>query len=150
MAMHLRNAEQASKKPRAALQVDFVRVAGRYRVGKLLGSGGSGEPNSDPNSTLHHAPLGSVYLGRDIRTGAEVALKIGSIGQSPSGLSHEYNVYLSIAGSTGTSSVLWYGKEGRYEVIVLEHLGNSLGNLINENQLGNEKVFSYALQMVRL
>jgi len=89
---------------------------------------------------LHHAPLGSVYLGRDIRIGAKVALKIGSIGQSPSGLSHKYNVYLSIAGSTGTSSVLWYGKEGHYEVIVLEHLGNSLGNLINENQLGNEKV----------
>ena len=125
IAMHLQNAEQASKKLHAALQVDFVHVASWYRVGKLLGSGGSGKPNSDPNSTLYHASLGSVYLGRDIRMGAEVALKIESIGQSPSGLSHEYNMYLSIAGSTGTSSVLWYGKEGRYKVIILEHLGIS-------------------------
>ena len=26
------------------LRVDFVRVGGRFRVGKLLGSGGSGMP----------------------------------------------------------------------------------------------------------
>lgn len=26
-------------------QLPFVRVRGRYRVGNLLGSGGSGEPN---------------------------------------------------------------------------------------------------------
>ncbi len=36
----------ASGKPHAPLQIDFVRVAGRYRVGKLLGYGGSGERNS--------------------------------------------------------------------------------------------------------
>jgi len=140
------NLKDASKKP----QVDFVCVGGWYRVGKLLGSGGSGEPNSDLSSTLHHASLGSVYLGRDIRTGAEVALKIGGMGRSPSGLNHEYNVYLNIAGSTGTSSVLWYGKEGWYQVIVLEHLGNSLGDLVNEKRLDCEKVFSCASQMVCL
>ncbi len=28
-------------------KLDFVHVGGRYRVGKLLGSGGSGESNSD-------------------------------------------------------------------------------------------------------
>jgi hypothetical protein len=33
---------QTSKK-RSVFQIDFVRVTGRYRVGKLLGSGGSGE-----------------------------------------------------------------------------------------------------------
>jgi len=102
---------------------------------------------------VHHyidTSPGSVYLGKDIRMEAKVALKIGNPDQSPSGLSHEYNIYTSIAGSTGTSPVLWYGKEGRYEVIVLEHLGKSLGNLINEDQIDDGEVFSYASQMVHL
>ena len=104
---------------------------------------------------VHHfidTSLGSVYLGRDIKTGADVALKIGGAGQLPSRLNHEYNVYRSIAGSTGTSSVFWYGKEGPYDVIVMEYLGDSLGSII-ENRLdcGNTgKVFAYASQMVRL
>ena len=150
MAMHLSNLKVASRKPHAALQVDFVHVSGWYRVGKLLGSGGSGEPNYNLSSMLCHASLGSVYLGRDIRTGAKVALKIGSMGPLPSGLNHKHNVYLNIAGSTGPSLVLWYGKEGWHQVIILEYLGNSLGDLVNEKCLDCEKVFSYALQMVCL
>ena len=91
---------------------------------------------------------GSVYLGKDIKTEAEVALKIGNPDQLPSGLSHEYNVYTSISGSTGIPSVHWYGKESQYEVLVLDHLGTSLGNLINEDRIDNGEVFLYALQMV--
>jgi len=44
-------------------------------------------------------------------------------------------VYTNIAGCTCTSSVVWYGKEDVYEVINLEHLGNSLGELINKQKL---------------
>jgi hypothetical protein len=47
MAMRMKNPRQTSKKKPLPLKLDFVRVDGRYRVGKLLGSGGSGEPNSD-------------------------------------------------------------------------------------------------------
>ena len=57
-------------------------------------------------------------------------------------------MYINIAGCAGTSSVLWYGKEDEYEVIVLEHLGNSLGELINEQKLDRRRVLSYASQMV--
>ena len=146
--MRLQRDLEASEKPHSPLQLNFVRVGGRYRVGKLLGSGSSGEPNSDSSATLTDASIGSVFSGRDIRTGAEVALKIGSAGQSHSRLNHEYNVYMAIGGSVGTSSVLWYGKEGLYEVIVLEYLGNSLDDLVNERQLSQREVFSYASQMV--
>ncbi|KAH9981768.1 kinase-like domain-containing protein [Russula vinacea] len=51
--------------------------------------------------------LGSVYLGKDIKTGGEVAVKIGHIGFSPSKLSHEHDVYKKIAGSTGISPIHW-------------------------------------------
>jgi hypothetical protein len=57
--------------------VDFVRVGGWYRVGKLLSSGGSGESNPDLHSINFLSSLGSVYLGRDIRTKVEIAVKIG-------------------------------------------------------------------------
>jgi hypothetical protein len=35
----------SSGKGPVSSQLDFVRVGGRYRVGKLLGTGGSGEPH---------------------------------------------------------------------------------------------------------
>jgi serine/threonine protein kinase len=57
-------------------------------------------------------------------------------------------VYTRIAGCTGTSPVLWYGKEGLYEVIVLEYLGNSLGDLINEKKFNSGGAFLCASQMV--
>ena len=80
--------------------------------------------------------------------GAKVALKIGCPGQLSSRLNHKYNMYMKIAGCAGTSSVLWYGKEDIYEVIVLEYLGNSLGELINKQKLDHRRVFSCASQMV--
>ena len=97
-----------------------------------------------------YTSLGSVYLGRDIRTGADVALKIGSADQSTPKLKYKYDMYKNIAGIAGISSVLWYGYEGLYEVIVLEYLGVLLGDSIKEKQFDSEKVFLYVLQMVCL
>ena len=63
-------------------------------------------------------------------------------------LSHEYNVYTELAGSAGVSPVRWYGKEGSYEVIVMDHLGTSLGDLISGGHVDHGEVFQYAPQMV--
>ena len=82
--------------------------------------------------------------------GGDVALKIGHPCRLPSRLSHECNVYATITGSKGVSQVLWYGKEGTYEVIVLNHLGTSLGNLINQPKFDHRMTFTYATQMVHL
>ena len=86
--------------------------------------------------------------GKDIRTGAEIAVKIGHADHSSSRLSHEYDVYTELAGSAGISPVCWYGKEGPYEVIVMDHLGTSLGDLISGGQVDHREVFQYAPQMV--
>lgn len=45
--MKVPNPQQTSEKQLSTLPLDVVRVGGRYRVGKLLGTGGSGELNSD-------------------------------------------------------------------------------------------------------
>lgn len=47
--MRLRNSRQTPEKRFTPSKSDIVRVGGRYRVGKLLGTGGSGELNSDSN-----------------------------------------------------------------------------------------------------
>jgi serine/threonine protein kinase len=93
--------------------------------------------------------LGSVYLGKDIRTGGEVAVKIGRTDNSSSTLCHEYHVYKTTAGSKGISPVWWYGKEGHHEVIVLENLGTSLGDLLSAQNFDHRKIFFFASQMVR-
>jgi hypothetical protein len=77
-------------------------------------------------------------------------VKIGHGGSSPLKLSHEYNVYTAISGSIGIPKVIWYGKEDIHEVIVLEYLGTSLGDLVSEQQFDPRKTFLYALQMVCL
>ena len=43
--MRLRNPRQTSEKRFTPTMSDIVRVGGRYRVGKLLGTGGSGKLN---------------------------------------------------------------------------------------------------------
>jgi len=66
----------------------------------------------------------------------------------PSTLHHEYKVYTSIAGSIGIPKVLWFGREDMYKVIILEYLGNSIGDLISKEKFDSGKVFLYAFQMV--
>lgn len=53
MFRHPQDLEEASEEPHAPLQIDFVHVGGRYRVGKLLGFGGSGKPSSSSSSPLY-------------------------------------------------------------------------------------------------
>ena len=64
-------------------------------------------------------------------------------------LGYEHSVYTSIVGGRGIPQVLWYSKEGVYEVIVLDHLGTSLGDLVDQLKVDARKTFSYATQMVR-
>ena len=58
--------EKASKKLHAPLQINFVCVGGWYRVGKLLGSGGSGESSCYGPRTLRCDMHGFVKWWRDL------------------------------------------------------------------------------------
>lgn len=57
-------------------------------------------------------------------------------------------MYEAVGGSIGISEVFWYGKEGVYEVMVLDYLGTSLGDLIDQLQIDERSAFSYATEMV--
>ncbi|KAH9012215.1 kinase-like domain-containing protein [Lactarius deliciosus] len=115
-------------------------------MGKLLGCGTSGEP-SDSGLSICLNPLGDVYLGRDIKTGQDVALKLEPIQTRNPRLYHEHTVYKALANVPGTPAVHWYGREVPYNVLVLDCLGLTLEEVITKCHDIN-LVFSYANQML--
>ncbi|CAB1313086.1 unnamed protein product [Coregonus sp. 'balchen'] len=70
-----------------------LRVGNKYRLGRKIGSGS----------------FGDIYLGVNIATGEEVAIKL----------------------ELGIPSIKWCGAEGDYNVMVMELLGPSLEDLFN-------------------
>lgn len=58
--------QEASVNRRVNEHVNFVRVGGRYRIGKLLGAGGSGMPNSGSTLILR-SELSRECLFRELK-----------------------------------------------------------------------------------
>jgi serine/threonine protein kinase len=92
--------------------------------------------------------LGSVYVGKDLRTGKEVALKVEHHEGSHSNLLREYEIYKDVAGCTGISKAYWYGKEGPYNVMVIDRYDLSLDVMVKQGGLSLHTVVSFASQMV--
>jgi len=98
-----------------------LRVGGRFRLGRKIG----------------HGSFGDIYLGTVIQTNEEVAIKLESIRSRHPQLAYEYRLYRILqnkangAPATGIPNVRWFGKEGDYNVLVLDLLGPSLEDLFN-------------------
>jgi casein kinase 1 len=92
-----------------------LRVGGMYRLGRKIGSGS----------------FGDIYLGTNINSGEEVAIKLESTKSRHPQLAYEYKVYRILAGGVGVPNVHWFGKEGDYNVMVMDILGPSLEDLFN-------------------
>jgi len=90
-------------------------VAGLYRLGRKIGSGSFGE----------------IYLGVNIACGTEYAIKLETRKSRHPQLSYEYKVYRILAGGAGVPNVHWFGREGDYNVMVMDILGPSLEDLFN-------------------
>ncbi|CAG9463119.1 unnamed protein product [Pedinophyceae sp. YPF-701] len=92
-----------------------IRIAGKYRLGRKIGSGS----------------FGDLYLGTHIQTGEEVAIKLESIKTRHPQLLYESKLYKILQGGPGVPNIRWYGVEGDYNVMVLDLLGPSLEDLFN-------------------
>ncbi|KAF8593994.1 casein kinase I isoform delta [Ceratobasidium sp. AG-I] len=92
-----------------------LRVGGKYRIGKKTGSGS----------------LGDIYLGVNIISGKEVAIKLESVKAKHPQLEYESKVYKTLAGGVGVPFVRWFGTECDYNAMVLDLLGPSLEDLFN-------------------
>lgn len=87
----------------------------KYRLGRKIGSGS----------------FGDIYLGTNMTTGEEVAIKLESIKTKHPQLLYESKIYRILHGGLGIPNVRWYGIEGDYNVMVLDLLGPSLEDLFN-------------------
>lgn len=70
-------------------------------------------------------------IARDLKTEAEVAVKLEHNKIEPSLLRDEFDIYQLLAGGKGIPKVYWFGWESEYRVMVFELLGPSLEDLFN-------------------
>ncbi|KAJ8387562.1 hypothetical protein AAFF_G00152580 [Aldrovandia affinis] len=92
-----------------------LRVGNKYRLGRKIGSGS----------------FGDIYLGANIATAEEVAIKLECVKTKHPQLHIESKFYKMMQGGVGIPSIKWCGAEGDYNVMVMELLGPSLEDLFN-------------------
>ncbi|XP_027337803.1 casein kinase 1-like protein 2 isoform X2 [Abrus precatorius] len=111
-----------------------ARVGNKFRLGRKIGSGSFGE----------------IYLGTNIQTNEEVAIKLESIKTKHPQLLYESKLYKILQGGNGIPNVKWYGVEGEYNVLVMDLLGPSLEDLFNfcSRKLSLKTVLMLADQMI--
>ncbi|KAL1293215.1 hypothetical protein HN51_053867 [Arachis hypogaea] len=110
------------------------RVGNKFRIGRKIGSGSFGE----------------IYLGTNIQTNEEVAIKLENVKTKHPQLLYESKLYKILQGGTGIPNVKWYGVEGEYNVLVMDLLGPSLEDLFNfcSRKLSLKTVLMLADQMI--
>lgn len=110
------------------------RVGSKYRLGRKIGSGSFGE----------------IYLGTNIQTNEEVAIKLENVKTKHPQLLYESKLYRILQGGTGIPYVRWFGVEGEYNVLVMDLLGPSLEDLFNfcSRKLSLKTVLMLADQMI--
>ena len=101
-----------------------LRVGGKYRIGKKIGSGSFGEWIDTYSFRIFKGSslAGDIYLGVNIVSGEEVAIKLESVKAKHPQLEYESKVYKSLAGGVGVPFVRWYGTECDYNAMVLDLL----------------------------
>lgn len=111
-----------------------LRVGGKYRLGRKIGSGS----------------FGDIYIGTNFQTGEEIAIKLESIKSKHPQLLYESKLYKILAGGVGVPSIQWYGIEGDFNVLVMELLGPSLEDLFSfcNRKLSLKTVLMLADQLI--
>ncbi|OAY53169.1 casein kinase 1-like protein 2 [Manihot esculenta] len=110
------------------------RVGNKFRIGRKIGSGSFGE----------------IYLGTNIQTNEEVAIKLETAKTKHPQLLYESKLYKILQGGTGIPNIRWVGVEGEYNVLVMDLLGPSLEDLFNfcSRKLSLKTVLMLADQMI--
>ncbi|KAF8638124.1 hypothetical protein AX17_002423 [Amanita inopinata Kibby_2008] len=88
-------------------------VGGKYRLEEEIANGG----------------CGTVFLGVHTIAGKEVAIKLEHAVTRNSPLRQESKIYKTLMGGTGVPWIMWSGRKGDYNVMVIDLLGPSLEDL---------------------
>lgn len=118
-----------------------LRVGGKWRLGRRIGAGS----------------FGDIYIGVNIHTNEEVAVKLESIKTKHPQLIYESKIYrylnISPTGNPviGIPKVRWYGQEGDFNIMTIDLLGPSLEDLFNfcHRRFSLKTVLMLADQMIQ-
>ena len=90
-----------------------IRICGKYKVSKKLGSGSYGD----------------IYQGINIKTSEEIGIKLEKLTADTPMLRYEASIIQKFKDTPGFPNIHWSGVEGEYSVMVMEILGPSLNML---------------------
>ncbi|KAJ6318746.1 hypothetical protein OIU76_014162 [Salix suchowensis] len=109
-------------------------IGGKFKLGRKIGSGSFGE----------------LYLGINVQSGEEVAVKLESVKTKHPQLHYESKLYMLLQGGTGIPHLKWFGVEVDYNVMVIDLLGPSLEDLFNycNRKLSLKAVLMLADQLI--
>ncbi|OIV89789.1 hypothetical protein TanjilG_32143 [Lupinus angustifolius] len=109
-------------------------IGGKFKLGRKIGAGSFGE----------------LYLGVNVQSGEEVAVKLEPTKTKHPQLHYESKLYMLLQGGTGIPHLKWFGVEGDYNVMVIDLLGPSLEDLFNycNRKLSLKAVLMLADQLI--
>ncbi|XP_019165298.1 PREDICTED: casein kinase 1-like protein 11 [Ipomoea nil] len=90
-------------------------IGDKFKMVRKIGSGSFGE----------------LYLGINVQSGEEVAIKLESVKTKHPQLHYESKIYSLLQGGTGIPNLKWFGVDKEYNVMVIDLLGPSLEDLFN-------------------
>lgn len=137
---------------------DDFTFGGKYRLEEEIANGGCGTSPCSPASLIPHShspSSGTVFLGVHTVAGKEVAIKLEPAvanKNSNSPLRQESKIYKTLMGGTGVPWIMWSGRKGDYNVMVIDLLGPSLEDLFKmcNRHFSLKTVLLLADQLVRL
>lgn len=109
-------------------------VGERYRLRQRIGAGSFGE----------------IYSAENIKSHRRVAVKLENVRSRVPQLAYESKLYARFAGGLGIPKVHWYGTEDSHNVLVMDLLGKSLENLLDDydGKFSMKTVLMLADQMI--
>ena len=136
---------------------DEFTFGGKYRLEEEIANGGCGTSPCSSTSLIpySHSPFpGTVFLGVHTVAGKEVAIKLEPAvanKNSNSPLRQESKIYKTLMGGTGVPWIMWSGRKGDYNVMVIDLLGPSLEDLFKmcNRHFSLKTVLLLADQLVR-
>ena len=104
---------------------------GKYRLEEQIAMGGCGMSPFHVVYTLLTSRMapGTVFVGVHTVAGKEVAIKLEPAVAKYSPLKQESKIYKTLMGGLGVPWIVWSGKQGNYNVMIIDLLGPSLEDL---------------------
>lgn len=99
---------------------------------------------------ISEGSFGAVYNGTNIRTNELVAIKFEVKSDEIKSLKNEAKIYQYIGKSDGFPQLKWFGTYKNMNYLVMDLLGPSLTNVINDTNIVFQESLDYGIQIIKI